>query len=147
MFFFYFYLPFINNSKLFINENLSLTGNGSQDPCFIFSGGAGGKITIASGTTFLVEKGFNISNDLEIDGGGKLIIDRKANLNSKNLTTDVDVEINPSNEGKHNNALSNFNIIVNKSLTVNRDFNITFKELTLNGALTLNYSSAVSDNY
>ncbi len=135
-----------NNSRLLINENLSLTGNGNQDPCFVFSG-TRGKITIDDGKTFLVEKGFNINNDFEIDGGGKLILDRKADLNSKTLTADVDVEINPSNENKHNNALSNFNIIVNKSLTVNRDNNITFKELTLNGALSINYNSTVSDKF
>ena len=138
-----------NKSKILIDENLSLTGNGTQDPCFEFNGNSAGTITIASNKTLLVAKGFNIASDLTIDGGGKLILARKSNLNSKTLTANVDVEINPSLENAHGYAISNFNIVVNKSLTVNRDNNITFKEFTLNGngALVLKYNSAVSDKF
>ena len=130
-------------AELTLNNDLYINGSGQND-CYNYNGG---KLTINEGHKLLVEKNFNLSADQIIDGGGTLRIGRVVNGGGHTLTANVNIDFNVGDDGGTGNANS-LKLIVNKTVTVNRDNNLSFVDLTINdgGQFISNYNSTVSGN-
>ena len=131
------------SAELTLNNDLYINGSGQND-CYNYNGG---KLTINEGHKLLVEKNFNLSADQIIDGGGTLRIGRVVNGGGHTLTANVNIDFNVGDDGGTGNANS-LKLIVNKTVTVNRDNNLSFVDLTINdgGQFISNYNSTVSGN-
>ena len=129
-------------AELTLNNDLYINGSGQSD-CYNYNGG---KLTINEGHKLLVEKNFNLNADQIIDGEGTIRIGRVINGKNHTLTANVNVDINVGDDGNASSAIDKLKLVANKSVTINRNNDLSFIDLTINegGSFKTNYNKTIT---
>lgn len=131
-------------AELILNNDLYINASGQND-CYNYNGG---KLTINEGYKLLVEKNFNLNADQIIDGEGTIRIGRAIYGKNHTLTANVNVDINVGDDGNASSAIDKLKLVANKSVTINRNNDLSFIDLTINegGSFKTNYNKTITAN-